>query len=67
MMNAPYVIDESLSMDEREKRGIEWLIRERDEAKLIKDFEDADKIRSVLFEAGVILEDTPAGTTWRRK
>jgi cysteinyl-tRNA synthetase len=43
----------------------DW-IRARDEAKLRKDYAEADRIRKVLFEQGVVLKDTPSGTTWVR-
>jgi len=36
------------------------------EAKKNKNFAEADAIRKQLADAGVILEDTPQGTTWRR-
>lgn len=35
-------------------------------AKKSKNFIEADRIRKELLEAGVVLEDTPQGTTWRR-
>jgi len=38
----------------------------RAEAKKAKNFTEADRIRKELAEAGIILEDTAQGTTWRR-
>jgi len=38
----------------------------RVEAKKAKNFAEADRIRKELADAGIILEDTPQGTTWRR-
>lgn len=46
---------------------IENRIRERAELKRRKDFQGADAIRSELLEQGVILEDTPQGTRWKRQ
>ncbi len=45
---------------------IEALIAQRNEARAAKDFQKADAIRDQLAEAGVIIEDGPSGTTWRR-
>ena len=45
---------------------IEQLIVERLAARKGKDFARADAIRQELAEAGIILEDGPQGTTWRR-
>jgi len=42
------------------------LIEERKEAKIEKRFAEADKIRQNLKERGIILEDSPAGTSWKR-
>nr|MBN2276218.1 cysteine--tRNA ligase [candidate division Zixibacteria bacterium] len=46
---------------------IEDMIRKRVEAKKKRDFKTADAIRDQLLERGIILEDTPTGTKWKRK
>ena len=46
---------------------IERLISERAAAKSEKNYARADKIRNILNEMGVIVEDTPQGAKWRRK
>ena len=45
---------------------IESMINERNAAKKAKDFKKADEIRRGLKERGIILEDTPSGTTYRK-
>ena len=45
---------------------IESLIEERRAARANKDFAAADAARNKLTEMGVVLEDGPNGTTWRR-
>ena len=46
--------------------AIDVQITTRIEAKKAKNFAEADRIRKELADAGIILEDTPQGTTWRR-
>ena len=46
--------------------NINTLISNRLDAKKTKNFSEADAIRKRLADAGIILEDTPQGTTWRR-
>lgn len=46
---------------------IEALIAKREEARNNKDFAASDEIRDQLSAKGIILEDTPQGTKWKRK
>jgi cysteinyl-tRNA synthetase len=45
---------------------VEALIAERTAARKAKNWAEADRIRALLQEAGIVLEDTSRGTIWRR-
>ncbi|MCE5215502.1 cysteine--tRNA ligase [bacterium] len=46
---------------------IDALVAERTEARKQRNFARADEIRRILDDRGIILEDGPEGTLWRRK
>ena len=48
------------------KQDIDALVIQRQQAKENKDYAGADQIRQSLLDQGVILEDSRAGTQWRR-
>jgi len=55
--------DESTELDEELING---LIKEREEARKQKNFAKADEIRDKLSSMGIVIEDTPSGTRWKR-
>jgi cysteinyl-tRNA synthetase len=46
--------------------AIEQAIADRAAAKKAKNFAEADRIRDALKSSGIILDDSPQGTSWRR-
>ncbi|MDP1596639.1 MAG: cysteine--tRNA ligase [Methylotenera sp.] len=58
--------DDFLQGEVTETLDVDGLIQARLTAKQSKNFAEADAIRKQLAEAGIVLEDTPQGTTWRR-
>jgi len=46
---------------------IDAMIAQRNAARAGKDFATADRLRKELTDMGIVLEDGPEGTTWRRE
>ncbi|MFN3466183.1 MAG: cysteine--tRNA ligase [Candidatus Brocadiales bacterium] len=57
----------SLRKDEKEEALIQLLVETRDRLRQAKQWQLADELRSQLDGLGVVLEDKPEGTRWRRK
>jgi len=45
---------------------VKELVAQRDAAKKERNFAEADRLRGLLTAEGIVLEDGPGGTTWRR-
>ncbi len=50
-----------------DETAIQGLIQQRAAAKAGKNFGEADRIRQDLLARGIVLKDSPAGTTWEAK
>ncbi len=54
---------EEITLDEK----VVELIQKRNQARKDKKWEEADKIRKEIEALGIILEDTPEGTKWKKR
>jgi cysteinyl-tRNA synthetase len=49
------------------RQEVEALVAARTEARRAKNFAESDRLRTVLDQMGVIVEDSASGASWRRK
>ena len=61
-----YLRGGAVSQEGLSDQAIETLVQQRLEARNARDWAQADRLRDQLKEAGVLLEDTSKGTSWRR-
>lgn len=64
-----FLQDESflLGGDESDTAWIDVLIAQRAQARQLKNWTKSDEIRDILLAKGIVLEDGPQGTSWRKE
>jgi cysteinyl-tRNA synthetase len=67
LMKIDPVLDIFPSREQNLDAGIEQLIAARNAARKARNFAESDRLRGELDRRGILLEDTPGGTRWRRK
>jgi cysteinyl-tRNA synthetase len=60
------IFGEQVKTEELSEEAVR-LMRERDQARANRDWVTADSLRKQLLDMGIVVEDTPAGTVWKRK
>ncbi len=66
LQNDPHQHVQQLTGCAYDAAAIAGLIVARTEARKAKNYAEGDRIRQMLLEAGIVLEDSAQGTTWRR-
>lgn len=59
-------LDDWFHSDDVDASAIETMIKARSAAKKARDFAKADSIREELATQGIVLEDSPEGTRWKK-
>jgi cysteinyl-tRNA synthetase len=67
LMKVDPVLDIYPARDQTLDADVEQMIAARNAARKSRNFAESDRIRDELLAKGILLEDTPGGTRWRRK